>query len=139
MVEVAALGALLAPALPYLLRAGEHAAAEASDALGRLSWEHAKRLWDRLGAAFGDRPAAQEAAEDAAAAPDYADTRVALARQLRKVMAADPELERDVEALFAEARQAGVVVAAGERSVAIGRDAKNSIIVTGDDVSVDRD
>jgi hypothetical protein len=138
MVDVTALGALLAPALPYLLRAGEHVAAEASDALGRQTWEHAKRLWDKLGGAFGARAAAQEAAEDAAAAPDDAETRVVLVHQLRKLLDADPGLAREVEGLLADARQAGVI-ASGERSVAIGRDATDTVIVTGDDVRVDRD
>jgi hypothetical protein len=137
MVDVTALAGLLAPALPYLLRAGEHVAAEASDALGRQTWEHAKRLWDKLGGAFGARVAAQEAVEDAAAAPNDAETRVVLVHQLRKLLDADPGLAREVESLLADAQQAGVI-ASGKRSAAVGRDAIDSVIVTGDDVRIDR-
>src|SRR3954452_12001376 len=99
MLDVAVLGALLAPALPYLTRAGERVAAEASQALGGAAWEYAQRLWDKLGARLKARPGGEEAVDDVAAAPGDAEARTVLVRQLRKLLEADPDLARDVEGL----------------------------------------
>jgi hypothetical protein len=137
MVDVAALAALLSPALPFLTRTGERLATAAGQALGRHGWEHAERIWDRLSAAVAARPAAQEAAEDVAADADDGEARVALQRQLRKILESDPALAQEVEQLLGDARQAGVV-ASGARSVAVGGNVSNSSIVTGDNSTVDR-
>jgi hypothetical protein len=136
MVDVAAVAALLGPALPFLTRIGEHVSAEAAKALGDGAWEHAVRLWDRLASVVADRPAAQEAANDVAADPQDGEAHVALKRQLRKIVEGDRALARDVERLLGEARQAGVV-ASGARSVAVGGSVSHSAIVTGDNTSVD--
>lgn len=136
MVDVAALGALLASALPYLIRAGDHVASEASRVLGDEAWRHAKRLWERLAGAVGGKPAAQEAADDVAAAPADAEAQVALVHQLRKLLEADPALAAEVERLLADAERAGVVARAS--SVAVGGSATNSVIITGDSARVDR-
>lgn len=135
MVDIGALVALLGPALPFLTRAGEHVATQASQALGRGVWEHAQRLWGRLGDAVAARPAAREAAEDVAVDPQDAEARVALVRQFRKILESDPTLAREVEQLLDEARRAGVV-ASGARSVAVGGSVSNSAIVTGDHSNV---
>lgn len=137
MVDVAALAALLGPALPFLTRAGERVTTQAGELLGNQAWEHAQRLWERVAGAVAARPAAQEAVDDVATDPRDAEAAVALVRQLRKVLQSDPALAREVEQLLGEARQAGVV-ASGARSVAIGGDISDSAIVTGDNSSVDR-
>ena len=137
MVDVAALAALLGPALPFLTRAGEQVTTQAAQALGRGAWEHAQRLWSRLSGAVASRPAAREAADDVAADPQDAEATVALVRQLRKILESDPALAREVEQLLGEARQAGVV-ASGARSVAVGGNVANSAIVTGDNSRVER-
>lgn len=137
MVDVAALAALLGPALPFLTRAGERVTAQAGEVLGHQAWEHAQRLWERVAGAVAARPAAQEAVDDVATDPQDAEAAVALVRQLRKILQSDPALAREVERLLGEARQAGVV-ASGARSVAVGGDISNSAIVTGDNSSVDR-
>jgi hypothetical protein len=137
MVDVAALAALLSPALPFLTRAGGRVATEAGQVLGGEAWDHAQRLWARLADAIASRPAAQEAADDVAADVEDGEARVALVRQLRKILESDPALAETVEQLLGEARQAGVV-ASGARSVAVGGSVSNSAIVTGDNSSVDR-
>ena len=137
MIDVAALAALLSPALPFLTRAGGRVTAEAGQVLGHHAWEHAQRIWDRLAGAIAARPAAQEAADDVAADVQDEEARVALVRQLRKIMEGDPALAREVEQLLGEARQAGVV-ASGARSVAVGGSVSDSAIVTGDNSSIDR-
>ena len=46
---VASTVAFLAPMLPYLLKAGEKAAKEAAQAVGKGAWDCAKAIWTRLG------------------------------------------------------------------------------------------
>lgn len=137
MLDVVTLGALLRPALPFLIGAGEHVASRASEALGRGTWEHAQRLWDRLAGAVAAQPSACEAVEDVAANPHDGEAVVALVRQLRKILACDPALAAEVKQLLGEATQAGVV-ASGARSFAIGGSVSSSTIVTGDNSGVDR-
>jgi hypothetical protein len=130
--DLAALTAFLAPCLGFLLKSGAQVTERAADTLGAAVWEHAKGLWERLRPSVEAKPAADEAAHDVAADPADEGARIALARQLAKLMEADPGLAADVEQLWAQARQAGVV-AAGPRSVAVGGSVSGSTIVTGDD------
>ena len=129
--DVAALTAFLAPCLGFLLKSGADVAERAADAVGGAVWEHAQKLWERLRPSVDGKEAAHEAADDVAAAPDDDGAQVALARQLQKLLDADPELARDVERLWGDARAAGVVAVG--RSVAVGGDVKDSTIVAGDD------
>ena len=141
MLDVAVLAkdvvAFLIPFLPYLLKAGESAADEAGKKLGELAggdaWDKAKALWCKLRLKIEARPPAQEALEDVAAAPKDEDARAVLRQQLKKLLAEDKELADGVAQIYGEVKMAGVNIAAiGERSVAIGRDAINTIINTGD-------
>jgi hypothetical protein len=131
-VDVAALTAFLAPFLPYLIRAGQRAAGDAADALGEAAWPHAQKLWARIRGKVEEKPAAQEAASDVAKAPQDERARGALELQLEKLLAEDPALAQDVGRLFGEAQAAGVVIASGERAIAIGGSATQSVFVTGD-------
>jgi hypothetical protein len=127
------LAVFLTPFLPYLLKAGEKAAEEAGKKLGGDAWDRAKGLWAKLRPKVEAKPAAQEAVQDAAAVPNDNDIHAALRLQLRKLLAEDAVLAREMERLWQEAQQAGAtVIAAGERSVAIGRDVISSTINTGD-------
>jgi len=138
MVDVTALGTLIAAALPYLTRAGEHVATQASEALGGAAWEHAQRLWSTLGARLRARPSGQEAVDDVVAAPRDEEAITVLVRQLRKLLDADPDLAREVERLLADAERAGVV-ASGDRSIAFRGEAQDSIFITGDDARIGRE
>jgi hypothetical protein len=127
------LAVFLTPLLPNLLKAGEKAAEEAGKKLGGDAWELAKVLWAKLRPKVEAKPAAQEAVQDAAAAPNDNDMYAALRLQLRKLLAEDAVLAREMERLWQEAQQAGATgIAAGERSVTIGRDVISSTIITGD-------
>jgi len=78
--------------------------------------------------------------QDAAAAPHNEDVQAALCLQLKKLLAEDEALAREVARLWDEAKKAGVtVVASGERSVAVGGDVISSTIITGDQNVVRRD
>jgi hypothetical protein len=134
--EIAALTAFLAPFLPYLVRAGQTAAEEAGKTFGAEAWRHAQRLWDRLRPKVDEEPAAEAAVAEVASRPDDERAQAFLELQLEKLLAADGALAADVARLWAEAQAANVVVATGERSVAVGRDVSGTI-VTGDDVRVE--
>ena len=127
------LAVFLTPLLPYLLKAGEKAAEEAGKKLGGDAWDRAKGLWAKLRPKVEAKPAAQEAVQDAVTAPNDEDIQAALRLQLRKLLAEDAVLAGEIERLWQEAQQAGAtVIAASERSVAIGRDVTSSTIITGD-------
>ncbi len=133
MIEVAAVGALLAPALPYLLRSAEHAASQAATAIGDKTWEYAQRVWDKLSGRLSERPGALEAAADVAADPADEEARDVLTYQLRKLLERDAELVAEIEALMAEAAQHVEIAVAGDRNVTMN-DAvvRDTTIVTGD-------
>jgi hypothetical protein len=128
---------LLAPFLPYLVKgvklAGQEAARKLGEQAGEQAFEQAKALWDKLRPKIEARPAALEAAQDAAAHPDDEDALAALRLQLKKLLAEDPALAQELARLLAQSRPAGqTVIASGDRSVAIGGSVSGSVIVTGD-------
>ena len=125
----------LAPFLPYLLKMGEQAAEEAAKKLGAEAWEGAKALWAKLKPKVEANPAAQEAVQEAADHPEDADARAALRLQLRKLLAEDEALAYEVQQAL-EAPALRQVIAQGARSVAIGKDVSDSVIVTGDQNTV---
>ncbi len=129
--------AFLVPFLPYLLKAGEKAAEEAGEKLGGEAWEQAKALWSKLRPKVEAKPAAHEATQDVAANPQDEDARAALRLQLKKLLAEDDALAKEVARLWSKTQAAGVsVIASGDRSVAIGGSVSGSTIITGDQSTV---
>ena len=125
--------AALVPLLPYLLKAGEKAAEETGKKVADQSLEWGKSLWSKLKPGVEAKPAALEAAQDVAHAPEDEELRVALRVQLRKLLTEDQSLAEEVSRWLEQGKAAGITVtASGERSVAIGGDVKGSTIVTGD-------
>ena len=123
---------VLAPLLPYLLKAGETAAEETGKAVAGQSWEWAKSLWTKVKPAVEAKPAALEAAQDVAQLPEDEDAKSALRNQLKKLLTDDQSLAEEVSRWLEQGKAAGVTVtAAGDRSVAIGGDVKGSTIITG--------
>ena len=123
----------LAPFLPYLLKMGEKAAEEMGENLGAEAWEKAKVLWSKLRPKVEAKPAAQEAAQDVATNPKDEDAQADLRLQLKKLLAEDKTLAEEVARLWEEIRVTGVTAnASGDRPVAIGGNASDSAITTGD-------
>ncbi|HYV13370.1 MAG TPA: hypothetical protein VE980_20870 [Pyrinomonadaceae bacterium] len=126
---------VLVPLLPYLLKAGEKAAEETGNAVAGQSWEWVKSVWTRLKPKVEAKPAALEAAQDVALSPEDQDAQAALRIQLRKLLTEDQSLADEVSRWLEQGKAAGItVIASGERSVAIGGDAKDNTIVTGDGI-----
>lgn len=82
----------LAPALPFLVKAGEKGMETLGEKVGEGVTETAKALWRKLRPAVKANPTAAAAVEDAAAAPEDADAQAALRLQLKKLLAADRTL-----------------------------------------------
>ena len=117
--------AFLAPFLPYLVKAGGEAAKEAGKKFGEAAWEQAKALWGKLHPKVEAKPAAQEAVQDAAAAPQDEDAQAALRLQLKKLLAEDETLAVEVARLVQEGSQvmASTIIQqkAGDRAIQIGQ------------------
>jgi len=124
---------ILVPHLPRLLQIGQGVADDAAQDIQDEGWSFAKRLWTVLRPDFEAKPAAKEAAQDAAAQPEDEDSLAVLRVQLRKLLAEDAMLREHVVRLVQEGVRTGAitVTASGERSVAVGGNATGNII-TGD-------
>ena len=123
---------VLAPLLPYLLKAGEKVAEETGKAVTDQSREWAKSLWTKLRPKVAAKPAALEAAQDVAQSPEDKDAQAAFRQQLKKLLTEDQSLAEEVSSWLDQGKAAGITVtASGERSVAIGGNVKGSTIVTG--------
>jgi len=112
---------LLAPFLPYLLKgvklAGQEAAKKLGEKAGEQSLDHAKALWEKLRPKVEARPAALEAAQDTAAHPDDEDALAALRLQLKKLLAEDESLAKELARLLEQVRAARqTVTASGEHT-----------------------
>ena len=130
-----ALVTMLAPALPFLVSGGKELVEEAGKA---LNVELIKKLWGRLCSRVEEKPAAAEAAQDVARAPEDTDALAALRLQLRKILESDPALAAELDQLRKAAgppiTYQGMVqgsgtlvqgngnVAAGAGGIAAGRD-----------------
>src|SRR3954471_15364948 len=102
--DPAALTAFLAPFLGALLERSEAAASEAAANFGETTWEHAKRLWQRLSGRVEAEPTTASAVTDVVQAPDNPGARGSLAWQLEKLLSADAALAADVEQLWQQAQ-----------------------------------
>ena len=134
------LAAFLAPALPYLTSGGEGLVRNAGKTLGENAPEILKSLWAKLRPKVEEKPAAAEAVEDVAKAPEDADAQAALRIQLRKILESDPALAAEIAGLVKEAQAAasynatvtggGAIsqgqgnVTAGQGGIAAGRDVR---------------
>ena len=123
----------LTPYLPSLLKLGEKAGEEIVKKTVDAGWNQAKALWDTLSPKIEAKPGALEAAQDAAAAPEDADAQAALRQQIKKLLAEDAALTREVSGLVEQGERAGVMVTVtGERAVGIAGNVIGSPITTGD-------
>ena len=131
---------LLAPVLPFLVSGGGELVKEAGKSLGENAPEILKSLWAKLRPKVEEKPAAAEAVEDVAKAPEDADAQGALRIQLRKILESDPALAAEIAGLVKEAQTAATYnatvtgggaisqgqgnVTAGQGGTAVGGDYK---------------
>jgi hypothetical protein len=102
--DVVTLTAFLSPFLPYLLKLGEKAAEKftetAAEKFGEAAWGKANAIWSKLGPKVNAKEAAFEAATDVAINPEDEDARIALKRQLQKLLEQDAELAHVITQLL---------------------------------------
>lgn len=91
-----ALVALLAPLLPFLIKAGEKAVEEVGKKIGESAWNLAKKIWLRLTPKINASPAAKEAVNDLVKNPKDADYLAAFRVQVRKILESDPLLAKEL-------------------------------------------
>lgn len=138
--EITALTTFLAPLLPGLLRGGQDAIDALTQKVGAQAVDQVRALWHRLGPRLAERPAAEEAVAKVAANPDEPRWRTALELQLEELLAADPALAGEIAALFEAAEGAShtIVHVEGDGAIGVGRDVKDSVIISGDNADVTR-
>jgi regulator of sigma D len=97
--------AFLGPVLPYLIKGVEKVTEEISKKIGAAGWDKAKQIWGKLWPKIEARQSAKEAVEDVIANPDDTDAQGALRNQLKKILADDSDLLKDIAALLEAAGQ----------------------------------
>jgi len=138
-----AITTFLAPFLPYLVKGGIEAGKSAAQKLGEKfsedTWEKAKTLWGKLRPKIEAEPAAKDAVQKVITKPGDKRAKAALELQIEDILEEDSGLAYQVAEMWEEIRSTSVtVITSGERSVAIGGDATDSVIVTGDQNLVQR-
>lgn len=126
----------LTPFLPYLVKASEKAAEEAGKKFGGEAWDKAKSVWAKLGPKVEAKPAALDAVQDVAASSSDEDAIDSLRLQLKKLLKDDDQLASDIAQQLGPGGTSTHVIASGKGSVAVGRDAIGSTIITGQGNSV---
>ena len=131
--ELAALiTSFLAPFLPQLLKLGRPVAEEAEKEIGKQigagSWEKAKQVWHRLRPKVEAKPPVNGAVAILADDVNDTDSQQMLAKQLSKLLAAEPELVATLKTLVSpeEAAAASKVITVnqtvtGDSNIVIGQ------------------
>ena len=91
--------AAVAALSPYLIKTGERVAGAAGDA----AFECAQALFAKLKLRFADQRTAQVALQDLADDPKDADNAAGLRKELKKLLAADPDFQQELADLIAAA------------------------------------
>ncbi len=120
--DIAVLVSYLAPALPVLLGLGQKAIDKGAEKLGEKGAEGlVGQIWQRLKPKVEAKPAALEAAEDVAKAPEDSGAIASLEHQLKKILEAPEniDLKAEIVKLLAESDE----VKSGKYVVTMGDDA----------------
>jgi hypothetical protein len=91
-----ALVALLAPLLPFLIKAGEKSVEEIGKKVGESAWNLAKKIWSRLAPKINANPAAKESVNDLIKSPKDDDYIAAFRVQIKKLLESDPSLAKEL-------------------------------------------
>lgn len=103
----AAAVSILRPFLGELLEKGGELASGAGNAAARSAGQAIEGIWELLFPSMKARPAALEAAKEAAAAPDDTDALEGLTAQLRRILRDDPELAAELASRVSEVESSG--------------------------------
>lgn len=101
MDPVTVAGAVVAALTPYFVKAAEKFASAAGDA----AWKKGGELYDKLKQRLAGKAGAETALEDLRKEPQDADNVAALRKELKKLLADDPSLLKELSALVAPAER----------------------------------
>ncbi len=124
--------ALLAPLLPYLIKAGDKAVEAVGAKVGEKAWAWGQKLWEALKPKAQGNGAVMDAAADVSQAPNDEDAQATFRQLLKKLLVQDASLAKAVAELLNTAKADGVnVLVAANRGVA-AQQISGSQLVTGD-------
>jgi uncharacterized protein YneF (UPF0154 family) len=98
--DITVLMQILAPALPFLLKAGDKALDGAITKIGEDSWGKAKGVWSKLSPKVENDPAVKKAVEKVAADPENPDRQIALKVALTDLLDENPDLVKELVKLM---------------------------------------
>jgi formylglycine-generating enzyme required for sulfatase activity len=131
-----ALVIVLAPVLPHLVTGGTEAVKAVGKKVGEEAFEKGRKAWGRLRGRVEENPRALAAAEEVAEAPDDADARAGLRRQLLKILEADSGFAVEMAGLVgpitiqqAEVHGSGTIVQGGGIGTGAGGQAAGRDVV----------
>jgi urease accessory protein UreF len=131
------IGPMLLPYLPYLLKGAKKAgdlATQVGQKLGEVNWDVVIKVWDKLRPQVEKQPEVKERLEEVAERKEDPRAETLLAWELEKILENLPSKDlQDIHNLIQQSQvETRTTIASGERSVAIGGDASNAQITTGD-------
>jgi hypothetical protein len=128
------IGTIAAAATPILIKGVE----TFSQKLGEKASEEIDGLYQKIRARLSGDSYAEQTLTRAKQMPESKGRQAALEEVIAEKMNEDPDFAENVRQLVekATASGGGNVISYGERSVAIGRDAKGNTIITGDNNAV---
>lgn len=97
----------LSPFLPFLINIGKPVSEEAGKKLGAKlgegTWEVAKRAWEKIAPKVNEKPLAKGAAAAVSEDPQDKDAQTVLAKQVEKLLTANPDLSKELQDLLVTA------------------------------------
>ena len=121
----------LAPALPYLMKAGEAATSEQGQKTLGVLWEKASAVWNLIKPKADASPALAEALQDVERNPTDADSLAVLRVQIRKLLEADPELVTRVRPLVESNSTSTTQTVVGNENLTVGGNISGSTVTYG--------
>lgn len=132
------LSQIITPFIPYLVKGGIEAGKSAAGKIGELAtekgWDKAQALWSKI----SGHSDVKKAAETLAKLPEDADALAALRLQIKLVLDSNADLVAAIENLLSEHHETRHVSTQGSRSITIGGNSNNSVIITGDNNKVEK-
>jgi tetratricopeptide (TPR) repeat protein len=123
----------LAPFLPTLLAVGGKVVEGIEVKIGEDVWNKVKTLWSKLHPKIDANPFAKHAVEAVAAAPKDHDLQTAMRVELKKLLAEDADLTREVTKVWVENKNIITnAIASGHQSAAFAAEVTDSLVNTGD-------
>jgi histone deacetylase complex regulatory component SIN3 len=126
----------LAPAIPFLVKAGESATASVIKDIGVSAWQKSVSVWSKIKPEFNDHPKLKEAIQEVADDHLDKDAQAMLRLQLKKVLMQNPMLLDELSRLVQNSDFSTNASASGKGSVVAGESINNSTIITGKDNNI---